>query len=361
MTLQPRSVVYFGLYEAREAPGVVKKVSGTLRAASVAGFRTRSWSMPFRGVSPLAHLHREVLKSRESHLILRSLGWANLFLLPALCVARLRGQWVTVDVPTPARAGVRELWRSGQSLWRRARTVVLTFVTGPWVLWPASRIIQYADEGWWFSLGNRGRTRKLGNGVDVSQVAQRASSPPWPAPVLHLIGVGTLVDWHGYDRVIRAVHAFHQRPSRPFDAHFTIVGDGPSHDALVTLTRALGVERHVTFAGHLTGPELEACYERAHLAVSALAIHRKGLHDAAALKAREYCAVGIPFIASGSDVDFDPELPFRIEVESCDDVESIVDAFEAFGVLRPLFSDDDVRRFARERLDFRHKFPAMVT
>ena len=353
-------MVYLGLYDPPNAPGVVKKIAGTLKAAEAAGYTTRAWSEPFHGVRSLAHAFQEVARSRETHIILRSLGWANLFLVPVLCVARLRRQYVVVEVPTPHRVGVREVWSSSQSAWRRIRSVALFYASGPWSLWPASRIVQYADEGWWFRLGNVRRTAKIGNGVDVQRTPQRGRAPAWPAPVLQLVGVATLMSWHGYDRLIRAVAEFQADSSRPFDVHFTIVGDGPALDELTRLTQQLGVQVSVAFAGALGGDEVYPYYDRAHLAVSALAIHRKGLREASALKAREYCVVGIPFIASGHDPDFGDEAPFRIEVSLDEDNASLIAAFTTFGRRRPTFSDDDIRRYAVERLDFTRKLAGII-
>ena len=104
-----------------------------------------------------------------------------------------------------------------------------------------------------------------------------------------------------------------------------------------------------------------ACYERSHLGVSALAIHRKGLHEASALKAREYSAGGLPFIAAGHDPDFGPDVPFRIEIVSSEDTGSLIAAFKDFGRRRALFTDDDIRRYAVEKLDFAHKLESMIT
>ena len=355
------SVVYLGLYDPRDAPGVHKKILGTLKAAAAAGYETRRWSEPFVGGAPLRHIFAEILRSRETHIILRSLGWANLFVVPALCIARLRKQRVVIEVPTPHRIGVREVWISDQSTWRRIRTVALLYASGPWSFWPASRIIQYADEGAWFRFGNRAKTVKVGNGVDVESTPQRGAAPEWPAPVLRLIGVATLVSWHGYDRLIRAIGEFQADPARPFDVHFTIVGDGPALDDLTRLTAQLGLTDHVTFAGVLAGDEVYRCYDRSHLGVSALAIHRKGLHEASALKAREYSAAGLPFIASGHDPDFGPDVAFRIEVASSEDTATLIDAFRDFGRRRALFSDDDIRQYAVEKLDFSHKLESLIT
>jgi glycosyltransferase involved in cell wall biosynthesis len=130
---------------------------------------------------------------------------------------------------------------------------------------------------------------------------------------------------------------------------------------LTRLTQQLALADHVTFAGALAGDEVYACYDRSHLGVSALAIHRKGLHEAAALKAREYCAAGIPFLASGHDPDFAPDLAFRIEVSSSEDTASLIEAFRDFGRRRALVSDGEIRRYAVETLDFSHKLESILT
>ena len=51
-----RSVVYFGLYDAREVPGVHQKVLGVLEAAAAKGFATRAWAEPFVKSSGLQKL-----------------------------------------------------------------------------------------------------------------------------------------------------------------------------------------------------------------------------------------------------------------------------------------------------------------
>ena len=224
-----------------------------------------------------------------------------------------------IDVPSPNRVAVQEIWRSRQSLWRRTRTVALFYLSGPWSLWPATRIVQYAPESWWFRIGNAARSVEIGNGIDVAAIEPRASAPAWPAPILRVIAVASVATWHGYDRLLRAVHAFAERPDRPFDIHVTIVGDGPALPPLRELSTSLGLDERVTFAGTVTGPALRDLYTRSHVAVSSLGLHRIGLTRASVLKAREYCAIGIPFIASGDDPDFPSDVPFRFVVGGSED------------------------------------------
>jgi glycosyltransferase involved in cell wall biosynthesis len=225
-------------------------------------------------------------------------------------------------------------------------------------LWPATRIVQYAREGWWFRIGNVSRTVETGNGIEVAAIEPRRHAPPWPSPRLHVIAVATVARWHGYDRLLRAVHDFHHRAGRGCDVHVTIAGDGPALPQLRELVTSLGLSAHVTFAGVVTGGALTALYESAHLAASSLGLHRIGLDRASVLKAREYCAIGIPFIASGDDPDFPGTVPFRLAVSPNDNTDELVQLFADYGHYRARFDDAAQRRYAEQHLDWRHKLHA---
>jgi glycosyltransferase involved in cell wall biosynthesis len=351
-------VVYFGLYDPHEYPGVHQKVLGVLRAAADAGFQTRVWTEPFRKVAPLARLSKAIDTAPETHVIVRSLGFANLFILPALWRARRRGCHVTLEVGAPNHIAVREIWTSRQSLWRRARTVAAFYLSGPWSLWPANRIVQYAPESWWFRLGNAAKTIEIGNGIDVSAIEPRSSAPVWPAPVLRLIAVATVSKWHGYDRLLRAINTWHERADRACDVHLTIVGQGPALDGLRALSASLGLDDRVVFAGTVTGAALRDLYAKSHLAVSSLGLHRIGLSSASVLKAREYCSIGIPFVASGDDPDFSAGLNFRFAVSASEDTRDVIDALERFSKTADRIDAAAMRRYAFEHLDWKHKVGA---
>jgi glycosyltransferase involved in cell wall biosynthesis len=353
-----RSVVFFGLYDPREYPGVHQKVLGLLRAAEAAGFQTRVWAEAFSKMAGLARLSRAIDAAPERHVILRSLGFANLFIIPALVRARRRGCFVTLEVGAPNYIAVREIWTSRQSWWRRARTVVLFYLSGPWSLWPATRIVQYAPESWWFRLGNAAKTVEIGNGIDVSAIEPRASAPAWPSPVLRLIAVATVSRWHGYDRLLYAIKEFSERVTRPFDVHLTVVGVGPDLESLRALSRTLDLTDRVVFMGAVTGAPLLKLYEASHLAVSSLALHRIGLSTASVLKAREYCAVGIPFIATGHDPDFPPGLDFRFVISATEETTDVIDAFERFANAAGRIDRAAMRQYANDHLDWRHKAAA---
>ena len=335
-----------------------QKITGVLAAARDAGFVTRAWAEPFSQPA-VGRMAAAIAAATETHIIVRSQGWANMFLWRALRRGRRRGQHVIVDVPTPHCVGVNEVWRSRDSAWRRMRAVIAFYLSGPWPLWPATRILQYAPEGAWFSFGNRTRTVHLANGIDVASVQPRTNAPPWPSSRLEIIAVGSIARWQGLDRLLHAMRHFLDRSAREHDVHVTIVGGGHDLDAIRTLVRDLRLESNVTFAGTVVGEPLRKLYEGAHLAVSTLALHRKGLSQASELKAREYTAIGIPFIACGDDPDFSADLPFRIRVSNDDRVDGLVEIFADFGQYYPRFDDAAERDFARQHLDWRHKLAAI--
>ena len=355
---QPRSVVYLALYDEWQSPGVHQKITGLLAAARDAGFATRLWAEPFTQPA-LTRMAAAIDAASETHIIVRSQGWANMFLWRALRGARRRGQHVIVDVPTPHRVGVTEVWRSRDTAWRRLRAVVAFVVSGPWPLWPATRIVQYAPEGAWFKLGNRARTIHLGNGIDVAAVEPRTHGASWPSPRLELVAVGSIARWQGYDRLLRAMRQFLDRSQRDYDVHVTIVGEGTDLAALREEARQLRLNDHVTFAGTVVGEQLRALYARAHLAISTLALHRKGLDEASELKAREYAAIGIPFIACGDDPDFPAVVPFRLRVSNDEGTGDLVNIFADFSRYHAQFDDAAEREYARQHLDWRRKLDAI--
>ena len=73
------------------------------------------------------------------------------------------------------------------------------------------------------------------------------------------------------------------------------------------------------------------------------------------MKAREYCAAGIPFVASGSDPDFPCELPFRVRVSLGESTDDLKNLFREFGELTRRFTTEEMRQYAETQLSYRSK------
>jgi glycosyltransferase involved in cell wall biosynthesis len=191
------------------------------------------------------------------------------------------------------------------------------------------------------------------NGIDTARFPVR--SVPAAADCINLLflkGTSTLASWNGLDRLIASVDAYHA--TRPVGAlPFRILicgkfmeGEIPSRD-------------YIEHLGYLRGAELEAVFNRAHLAVSTLCSYRRGLEESAILKTREYFARGIPFIFAYTDVDFDNSETVRTNTLRFPNSDARMDmaAVEVFarGRMTDLQHPADMHAWAEAQLDYRIK------
>ena len=93
-------------------------------------------------------------------------------------------------------------------------------------------------------------------------------------------------------------------------------------------------------------------FDICHIALDALAGFRKGLTETSSLKSREYCARGIPFIASSKDADFPDGWEY---VQKIPDDESSIDMKLVIDFANRVMADHEhplkMRKYAEEHLD----------
>ncbi len=98
-----------------------------------------------------------------------------------------------------------------------------------------------------------GRIHVIPNPVDRERVSENIlrSGNPYQTGGIHLVSVGRLNRQKGYDLLIRAMgDACHEVAG----LSLTLVGDGPEEAALKELSRELGLQDAVLFAGHQDNP-----------------------------------------------------------------------------------------------------------
>jgi len=200
---------------------------------------------------------------------------------------------------------------------------------------------------------------QLRNGIDVRRIPVRGSSRSGDG--LAMIAVGNLADRHGIDR---ALHGMAQYVNQPASTRTSlhVVGDGPARAGLMALTKQLGIDEHVRFHGLKTGPELDDVFDRADVALDSLATHRLNLPRSSSLKAREYCARGIPFALAGDDPDFPAELPFVHHVPSNDeplDIPALVQFHTQLRRTSPAVHRE-LRSYAEKHLTWKAKLGPVV-
>jgi glycosyltransferase involved in cell wall biosynthesis len=347
-------VAYFAHFDAARGQGIRKKIDGFLNAAAANGWETRSVILNTPGAASHLKLGLEIARAKEDVLLIRSTAHHLAFILPFYLFAGLRRQ-IILEVPTPHGSALLELLRGKFSAWAKARMMFLLAVSGPFVFWPFDRVLQYAPESSWWMLGNRRRTRMTSNGIDLSQMSARARSPSWPSDTLRLLAVANVSHWHGYDRLLRAIRLRRDEDPGGCGIELTIVGNGDQVNSLRSLANELGLRDQVHFRAPEHGAELLRSYGEHHVAVGSLGSHRKGLRQASELKAREYCAVGIPFIAAGLDSDFPERAGFRYVVSASERIDDVAALLKRLCDSPQFPGTREIRAYAETHLDMRDR------
>lgn len=189
------------------------------------------------------------------------------------------------------------------------------------------------------------KTIKINNGV--------GEFPKHHAPDLKnklvLIGVGNISERHGYDRILYGIA---RSASEGFDTFFNIVGDGPAILHLKKLCVDLRISEKVRFLGQLNGCELDAIFNQSHVAVGNLAFHRINVSETSALKEREYCARGVPFIMSANDDSLTDVSKLIMKVVNNNDPIKIKDCFDYVKCFQECGGADLLQRFALNKLSW---------
>jgi len=194
-----------------------------------------------------------------------------------------------------------------------------------------------------------------GNGIDVGSVPLR-TPPEFDGKNLDLLCVAQVAKWHGLDRLIRGMDAYKGN----VNVRLHVVGDGAEVPNLKKLVADLKLESSVIFHGFKTGNELDEFFDRCHIAVGSLAIHRAG--SGSPLKSREYCARGIPFLDSAEDEDFPDNFQYRLVVKSDENLLSLEDIFLfAKNSMSNISHGEAMRKFADENLDWKVKMKKVIS
>lgn len=208
------------------------------------------------------------------------------------------------------------------------------------------RIVTLSDDPFIFGLP----TIKITNGIDLDLVSPKKAKSD--DDVINICAVAKLMFWHGYERLITGLAEYYQSGGKR-KIIFNIVGDGVERATYERLIDKYRLNNAIILHGVKTGSSLEQIYDAADLAVSSLAMHRKGLFFTADLKSREYLAKGLPVI-SGSDIDVikeknDFKYFYKVEAnEKPIDINNLVDFYDNIYIEDKEEVIRKIREFAEE-------------
>jgi glycosyltransferase involved in cell wall biosynthesis len=155
----------------------------------------------------------------------------------------------------------------------------------------------------------------LPNTIDLSDYPE-LPAPQNPAPRLVFIGSPGLA-WAGVDKIARLAAAF---PEWRFD----LIGPDPGE-------LAGAAPANVVLHGPMDREQYLPLMAQADVAIGPLALHRKGLSEASALKVAEYLAYGIPVIIANAESGFPNGAPFLLQLPNTENnVDTAMDAVLEF-------------------------------
>jgi len=142
------------------------------------------------------------------------------------------------------------------------------------------------------------------NGIDINEINIKIQNNI-NKNVINIVGIANISFWHGYDRVIEGLKNYYNiNENHKIIVNFHIVGEGAQLDDLKKLAYRYNLNDYVIFHGVTIGKQLDKIIDYCDIAIGSIANHRKGLTKDSALKNREYCARGIPFIIASKDNSF---------------------------------------------------------
>jgi glycosyltransferase involved in cell wall biosynthesis len=213
-------------------------------------------------------------------------------------------------------------------------------------------IVGVTDEITGYQLTRSGNVNKhhvtIGNGIDVNSVPVR-ELPANDGQNLRIICVADVAFWHGVDRLIRGIAAY----KGEWNIQLNIVGGGDELSNLKNLANQLEINDNIIFHGFVHGKELDRLFDQNHIAAGSLGIHRIGLNQLSILKAREYCARGIPYIIACSDPDFPEDFPYILRLPADDnpiDMDLVI--LFSSGIFHDVQHSQKMRQYARDSLDW---------
>lgn len=173
------------------------------------------------------------------------------------------------------------------------------------------------------------------------------------------MAVANIAQWHGYDRLIRGM-ANYIKTNNNTKVIFNIVGEGHAKTKLKDYVEEKSLGDVVIFHGYKTGQDIDTMFNKCDIAVDVLGMHRRGYNECNSIKAREYCARGIPFVTSGDDPDFPNNYSWRLKLPADESSIKIEEVVEFYDKISKTDYRNEMRNFAEKNLTWEVKLKPVV-
>lgn len=208
------------------------------------------------------------------------------------------------------------------------------------------KIITFSNDDEIFGI----KTVRISNGIDPNEILIINKNIKKSINEINFIGVAGIAFWHGFDRFILSMAEYYKNVPKEI-VKFHIVGDGDKEtvNALKNLIKENKLEDYVVFYGYKSGKELDEIYNKSDIGIGSLGAYRKKIYKSSALKSREYCGKGIPFVLGELDDSF-LECKFIYNVPNDNSLFSIKEIIEWYKNLN--MTSEEIRKYAENNLSW---------
>ena len=193
------------------------------------------------------------------------------------------------------------------------------------------------------------------NGVDCDSI--RVQQHYSTSSTIIVGVVANLAIWHAVDRVVEGLKEYYNNTVPERIVEFWIVGNGSETNSIKELVKKYGLEEYVKFLGSKTGSDLEETMSAFDIGVGTLGLHRIGLEWGSTLKAKEYCAAGLPFIYASKEKGLRGDEPFALKFP---DDESAIDINKMVDFAVNVRNDEQLKMRMREKAENEYSWEALT-
>ena len=336
-----KSALIVAVCDVDSSPGVFYKYDGIARSSN------DSFNISLKSYKPGYKLkYLKILLDSFSYNTDIVLFRSNLQFSPLLCfiflVLKLKSIRVICEVPTPYYSHLK----TTKSIFDR----ICYYFFIPIMFLLCNKIVCYAEEKGYLNFFSK-KMKLLGNGILVRDMEVKTHSNTINEN-LNIVGAATIASWHGWEYVIRARAKI--KLATGMNVIFHVIGDGPEKNNLIKLSETLNIESNIIFYGMKPRRLVHSIYNICQLGVGTFNWKQLEITEASPLKYREYSSVGLPFLYSTLDPDYEnTDVAFLIDED--DPVANIKDQLLKIIKSNNLPSPKECNEYALQNLDFSKK------
>lgn len=197
------------------------------------------------------------------------------------------------------------------------------------------------------------------NGIELNEISLLPKKNNQESLVI--IFVAAFAVWHGVDRLIKGLYNYYRtKDDADRDVELILVGKGEELDKAIQTEEFAAIREHVTLTGALFGEELENQYNKAHIGMSSIGMHRIGMTIGSTLKTKEYMAKGLPFVYAYTEKEISDEFPYALRIPADESDVRIPDIISFYEGIKDSDYNNEMREFA-SRYDWKEQMSRFMS